>query len=416
MSRIVTVLLALIVTMSAQLEVIYERPPLYQKQSDAFFHGHRFGAVEGSTKSGKTHGGMAWLFEQAIKESPYPNLWWVAPVYKQARIAYDRYCRAIPATLRTANDSKMTIELANKRKMWFVSGEKPDNMYGDDVAAAVVEEASRLRQESWHALRSTLTATRGPCRIIGNVKGKKNWFYKQCRRAEAGAHGWGFSKIVSSDAVAGGVLDAQEILDAQADLPEAVFKELYLCEPNDEGSNPFGLKAIAGAIRPMSSQPPKWWGVDLAKSVDWTAAIGLDRASQVSRFARFQQPWPETTKELSLITQRALVDSTGVGDPIVDTLQKGRSNFQGFKFTSESKQRIMEGLAVAIQKGAKGEKGGVWYPDGVIVSELEAFEFQYTRTGVKYSAPEGMHDDTVCALALAVECRRTAGKHAWGPA
>ena len=39
-------------------------------------------------------------------------------------------------------------------------------------------------------------------------------------------------------------------------------------------------------------------------------------------------------------------------------------------------------------------------PDNI--SELEAFEYEYTRTGVRYTAPPGMHDDCVCALALAV--------------
>lgn len=36
------------------------------------------------------------------------------------------------------------------------------------------------------------------------------------------------------------------------------------------------------------------------------------------------------------------------------------------------------------------------------MNELESFEYEYTRTGVRYTAPEGMHDDCVMALALAV--------------
>jgi len=36
-----------------------------------------------------------------------------------------------------------------------------------------------------------------------------------------------------------------------------------------------------------------------------------------------------------------------------------------------------------------------------LAAECEAFEYVYTRTGVRYSGPEGMHDDGVCALALA---------------
>jgi hypothetical protein len=39
----------------------------------------------------------------------------------------------------------------------------------------------------------------------------------------------------------------------------------------------------------------------------------------------------------------------------------------------------------------------------VIVAELKAFEYVYKRLGVSYSAPEGMHDDCVCSLALARE-------------
>jgi hypothetical protein len=47
----------------------------------------------------------------------------------------------------------------------------------------------------------------------------------------------------------------------------------------------------------------------------------------------------------------------------------------------------------------------VFYPDGVIRRELESFEYVYSRTGIRYSAPEGFHDDAVCALAQAHRCR-----------
>jgi hypothetical protein len=55
----------------------------------------------------------------------------------------------------------------------------------------------------------------------------------------------------------------------------------------------------------------------------------------------------------------------------------------------------MEGLAVAIQNH------GVYFTNGVLVDELDSFEYEHNRTGTLYSAPEGMHDDCVCALALA---------------
>ena len=62
----------------------------------------------------------------------------------------------------------------------------------------------------------------------------------------------------------------------------------------------------------------------------------------------------------------------------------------------------MESLALAIQSNE------VTFPDGVIVNELDVFAYEHTRTGVKYSAPSGFHDDCVMALALAVYGQRAA--------
>ncbi len=209
-----------------------------------------------------------------------------------------------------------------------------------------------------------------------------------------------YFKLTAYDAVDGGVLDLAEIEDAERILPANVFRELYLAEPSDDGGNPFGLAAIKACIAPKSNAAPVVWGIDLAKHVDYTVAIGLDASGVVCGFERFQKPWTETLATIANVVngKRALVDSTGVGDPILEQLQRsGRGAFEGYGFTSPSKQKLMEGLAVAIQQQK------IRYPDGVIVNELESFEYEYTRTGVRYSAPEGLHDDCVMALALAVE-------------
>jgi hypothetical protein len=306
-----------------------------------------------------------------------------------------------PGTFQT-NDSDLKLTIVyNGAVIWFKSGEKPDNLYGEDVYAAVLDEASRMREESWHAIRSTVTATRGPVRFIGNVKGRHNWFYAMARKAESGAPGMSYHKILASDAVAAGVLADEEIRNAKIELPDNVFRELYLAEPSDDGGNPFGLAAIDKCVAPLARGPVTAWGWDLAKSVDWTVGIGLNAEGKVSEFHRFQKPWDDTIEYIIRTTRApALIDSTGVGDPIVEMLQKRTSEqrFEGYNFTSASKQRLMEGLAVAIQS----EK--ITFPDGPIRKELEVFEYEYTRTGVRYSAPEdmGFHDDCVCGLALAV--------------
>lgn len=377
----------------------YVRPPLYPKQEAFLFTPARYSITEASTKTGKTVGCMAWLFERSLLASGNAqNRWWVAPTRDVAKIAFRRLKRAIPRALYTPNDSELTLTLPNTNVMWFKGSDRPDSLYGEDVYDAVIDEATRCKEDAWIAVRSTLTATRGHVRIIGNVKGKKNWAFKLARLAQSGAQDMAYFKLTAYDAVDGGVLELAEVEDAKRLLPPDVFAELYLAEPTDDGGNPFGIKAIALCVAPLSARPAVVWGWDLAKSHDWTVGIGLDDRGHVCQFERWQGPWRATIGKIKQLTRGlpALVDSTGVGDPVLEALQAdGGQNFEGFKFSSSSKQQLMEGLAVAIQSQLTR------FPDGPIKNELDTFEFEYTRTGVLYSAPAGLHDDCVMGLALA---------------
>jgi hypothetical protein len=387
---------------------------------------HQLYLTNGFIPTHNTVGCISWLVEQALTQpGPARNYWWVAPVTAQSDIAFTRCCAFLePGAFTAIRGGSKRIILPNGNIIWFKGGDRPDTLYGDDVHAAVLDEASRMKEDAWHAVRSTLTYTRGPIRIIGNVRGRKNWAYQLARRAEAEANLPGgelaFHRIVATDAVNAGVLAAQEIEAARSIYPERVFNELYMAQASDDGGNPFGLDHIAGCIAPLSTRRPVVWGVDLAKHVDYTVAIGLDDARRVCRFERWRSPWEETVERLGALVGQtaALVDSTGVGDPIVERLQRQRRGFpdalpapgkplppkwgatlpgiQGYHFTPQSKQRLMEGLAVVIQSR------GTTFPDGAIRLELEQFEYTLSQTGVvRYSAPEGFHDDCVCALALA---------------
>ena len=395
----------------------YHRPWLYNKQRDAIFCDERYAVVEASTKSGKTVGCIIWLTEQAMKGKSGQNFWWVAPIFGQAKIAFRRLVRSLPRRIHRINYSEMTVTLANGAIIWFKGADKGDSLYGEDVHAAVIDEATRCKEESWHAIRSTLTATNGPIRIIGNVKGRKNWAYRMARRAESGEEDMHYARITAHDAADAKVIDKDEIKDAERQLPAEVFRELYLAEPSDDAANPFGIDAINRCVKPLSDGDAVVWGVDLAKSTDWTVAIALDADGSVCGVERWQGPWEGTINRIIGLTGQTptLVDSTGVGDPVLESLQKrGRDHgarYEGFKFSSSSKQQIMEGLAVAIQQKH------ITFPDGVIVNELQAFEFEYNRTGVRYTAPTGLHDDAVCALALAVSAWHSLSKYTlriWG--
>jgi hypothetical protein len=366
--------------------------------------------IEASTKSGKTSGCVVWLFEQALQGKRNQAFWWIAPVHAQALIAFNRMRRAVSSELIEVNLGRSSITLINGAIISFLSADNPDSLYGEDVYAAVVDEASRMKHDAYIALYTTLTATRGPMRIIGNVKGRKNWFYELARKAEQGGNDdLAYHRLTADDAVAAGVFPEEEIDSARrSGMPEAVFRELYYAEASDDQGNPFGIDAIRKCIIPqylvdrLILSRPEVWGWDLPKSHDWTVGIGLDGQGQACRFERWQSPWEATNLRIQGLTNnaRALVDSTGVGDPVLERLQKNPgSRYEGYKFTLQSKQQLMEGLAVAIQTQT------IRFPAGIITQELEVFEYEYTQNGCRYSAPEGYFDDCVMALALAVQHR-----------
>lgn len=385
------------------MQITYQRPYVTSYQKDILDCDARFTITAASTKTGKTASHIIWLFEQALKCKDNQSVWWVAPVYQQAEIAFRRMkSQVTDKNFFISNETKLLLTLPTGARIEFKSGEKPDNLYGDDVYAAVIDEASRMREESWYAMRSTLTATQGKCKLIGNVKGKKNWFYKLGERARSGESDYRYFKITAYDAVKEGILKFEEVEQAKRDLPLHVFNELYLAEPADDKTNPFGIDAIRSCYKPVTNRSVVAWGVDLAKYSDYTVIIGLDANNCVSYVDRFQADWSQTLAKITTLIGviPAFVDSTGVGDPIVEQLQRSHPRIKGFKFTSQSKQQLIEGLVISVQNRE------VYFPEEPIGSEMENFEFEYTRTGVRYTAPQGLHDDCVMALALAVDCKK----------
>lgn len=363
----------------------------------------RFACIEAGTKVGKTMAMIEWLLEVAVECKPNQSVFWVAPIYSQSKIAFDRMRNQISyRDFFRVNETRMTLTLPNQAIIQFLSADNPDSLYGNDCYGCVIDEASRVSEAAWFAVRSTLTKTGAKCKLIGNVHGRKNFFYKMCAKAKAGEPGYFYKKITCWDAVAAGILMREEIEEAKRSLPENVFKELFMADASEDGSNPFNLKMIDRCVYPISDLPAVCYGIDLGKSHDWTVITGLDRNGGVCYFDRFQKDWKQTIQDIIALPPGMIcLDATGIGDSIGEQVARARET-KLFVFTQRSKQVIMEALAVAIQSRS------ITVLDGVMKDELDSFEFEFTRNGVRYTAPAGLHDDTVCSLALALDVWRGA--------
>lgn len=372
------------------MKLILPKPHINQKtilESEA-----RFRVVMCGRRFGKSELSQIEIILNALQGR---SVAYITPTYKLARTFFDKLILTLPFE---SNKSELRINTVNGGTIEFFTGERLDNLRGRKFHFIVIDEASFIPnlEDGWlNSIRPTLTDYKGRALFLSTPKGK-NYFYSLFMRSgEADWQGFKFTTYDNPH------IDRNEIEDAKRQLPQVVFEQEYMANPMENSANPFGNNFIASCIAPLSNEQPAYYGIDLAKSFDWTVIIGIDRLGRVCYFNRFQKDWKQT-KETILTIDRSkpvLIDSTGVGDAITEDLQHSFSQMEGFKYTSQTKQQLMELLASSIQKGE------IKFPDNEIKNELEVFEYQFTATGVRYNAPTGFHDDCVNALALAVKCK-----------
>lgn len=351
----------------------------------------RFNVLCCGRRWGKSALAVNLLCETALDGKP---VGYFTPTYKLLDGTYRECLQVLEPLIKRKNEHQF-IELITGGMIDFWSLENELAGRSRKYKRAIVDEGA-FSKNLWalwtESIRATLTDLKGDAWFLSTPKGKNDFFKLYCKgKTDARWASWQMSTYTNP------YIDSEEVDDARADLPELAFSQEYLAEFNDNVANPFGLQYIKQCVMPMSKNEPVCFGIDLAKSYDYTVIIGLDVDGIVCYFDRFQNDWAMTTTKIKALKQGVpmAIDSTGVGDPIAEEVARGRI-VDMVKFTSQSKQQLMEGLAMKIQRAEVG------FPDGMIKDELDNFEYQYTKNGVKYSAPSGLHDDCVCALALAV--------------
>jgi len=82
---------------------------------------------------------------------------------------------------------------------------------------------------------------------------------------------------------------------------------------------------------------------------------------------------------------------------LIEQLQRDGLPIQPFLTTNASKAQAIDALALAFERGEIRI-----LDEPVLINELQAYESTRLPSGLtRYSAPEGMHDDTVMALSMA---------------
>ncbi len=345
------------------------------------------------------------------------------PTYKLVSDSWRDLCKRLGPITKDKSEQERRLETIHGGVLecWTLDG--PDAGRGRDYDEVGIEEAGLVKelQERWEAdIRPTLVVKKGGAWFPGTPKGRR-FFHKLFERGQenmlTGVGDWAAFRMPS---ILNPRVTLKEIDDARRELPDNVFRQEFLGEPDDDGGNPFGLLAIAACCYkvyettgtepfkiPFSRVAKKRYcaGIDVARAEDYTVVYIMDvDTGECVYLDRFRLPWEATLPRIAHAINEYgatyTIDATGVGDKVArDVMKLCRPVGELFVFTSPSKQGLMERLMTCLHKRE------VLYPRGWLVAELENFGYEYTKHGVRYEAPQGLHDDGVMALALAVHCR-----------
>jgi hypothetical protein len=281
--------------------------------------------------------------------------------------------------------------------------DKPDTIRGKKYHRFIINEAGFV-PDLLHIRNNIITPTlidyRGDEWYSGTPKGMNGFF------SLFNAHGddwarWQMSSY-SNPHIPAAELDALKTL-----MPERAFQQEILAQFLEDGGGVFRGVRAASTLQPQDPQAGRQYviGVDWGRSNDATVFCVMDAGSR-------SQVWLDRMTDTDYASQRlrlkALADrynrahiiaeANSIGMPNIEALSDMGASITAFQTSNATKAGIIQLLELALERGQVGLLN-----DETQMNELIAYQSEKLPSGlVRYNAPEGLHDDCVIAVCLAL--------------
>lgn len=377
-------------------------PQLHSQQRAIWEHPARFQVVSAGRRFGKSRLASLRCVVAAMQGR---RAWWVFPSYPMAAVGWRMLKRlAVQLPGVAMREVDRLIEFPSGGSVQIRSADNPDSLRGESLDELIMDEAAFMHEAAWtEALRPTLSDRKGRAVFISTPKGR-NWFWRIWQLGQSGDPDWQSWQFPTTQ---NPFIDPAEVEAARRNLPERIFAQEYLAEFIEDGGGVFRrvMEAAVAESEDMAQEGAEYiLGCDWGKIADFTALavlnttarklVYLDRFNQIDysfQLGRLQALYSRF-RPVSIIAE-----SNSMGEPLIEQLRRMGMPVQAFSTTNSSKSAIIEGLALAFEQSALSILN-----DPVLVGELLAYEMERLPGGlIRYGAPQGMHDDTVMALALA---------------
>lgn len=286
---------------------------------------------------------------------------WITPTFANGRSLWrwiQRVAYPLVAEKRwslSKTDRTITTHLGGLFAMY--SDDNIDAIRGEDFDLVINDEASRIKEESIEeAIVPTLADRDGALINISTPRGR-NWWYDQCQLAKADGADHMFYTAPSSANPNPHIQRAAAL--AQTRVARSVYEQEWLAWFVEDGLTLFTLEDIARASRRYQVPQIGPWitTVDVGRRRDTTVINTFSIGSKPYRRVAFERiervPYPTIQKAIDrrarLYPGRLIVESNGIGDPVIENLEMRAEPF----YTSVStKVKALEGLQLLFEQGA----------------------------------------------------------------
>jgi hypothetical protein len=339
--------------------------------------------------------------------------WVVAPTYdladrifREIQIVVMRHLRHRIVVMR---DSDRRLVLRNMAggtsEIRAKSADNPVSLLGEGLDWVIVDEAARLKPVIWQShLSQRLIDKQGWALLISTPRGK-GYFYDLWRRGQGDDPHY---KSWNHPSWTNPLLDREVIEAERARMPERAYSQEYGAQFLEGSGQVFRhiREAASGDWQEPKPEARYYAGLDLAKVEDYSVLVIVNEQRQVVFVDRFHRiDWSLQVQRIMAAAERynnalILVDSTGIGEPIYESLRSAGCWVEAYPFTAKSKDALINNLSLMLEQRSIALPKTELCPE--LVDELEAFEYTISEAGnVRTSAPYSGHDDCVIALALA---------------
>lgn len=331
---------------------------------------------------------------------------WVVPEYKNGRALW-RYANSVCAPLAAAgymsiSKSERIITTHAGGFFGIYSADNIDAIRSEAFNLLVGDEAARIGGEGWQdAARPTLADANGDEILISTPKGK-NWFYTEWMRGvsnESEYMSW------TAPTSANPIPNIRKAFDmARERVSERTFRQEWQAEFVEDGAL-FRNVAELSTLKPQEPEEGRQYiiGVDWGRVNDATVFSVWDIQGK-------RQAWLDRMTGTDYESQRGrlevlskkynragiLAEANSMGQPNIEALHLKGLPVMGFTTTNSTKAQVIQNLEMALER-----KEIALIDNDVQKNELMSYQSEKLPSGlVRYSAPVGMHDDTVMAAAL----------------